>query len=215
MSTLFDARLVSLHSQHSIQSQDLLEICYLAKAEGTVVNPEVYSFENFLGFTIHLFVTTRSQHIREQVTLHLPKFGSAVVSPLIKILCRLQTQENIYVLAQKSLDNIGVYALIIGLSQLLDCETDNDLRAAAVQRFMQLIEESNQSVLSILPKLVSQKTWRILKLQLLAKMPYPRFNTGHRDRSLALHQDDTPSQETQPSIQETQPGIAESLICVE
>lgn len=211
MPTLFDAHLVALYSQHSIQSQDLLKICDLAKTEDMIANLETYSFDNFLGLTIHLFVTTQSQHTREQLALQLPKFGSAVVSPLIKILCRLQMQKDVYALTQKSLNNIELYPLIIGLSQLLDHEVDNTLRAIAVQQLMQLIEASNQSVLSVLPRLVSQRTWRILKLQLLAKTPYPRFNLGDCDRSFSSQTNSTLNQEKQPHIQQIQNHSTEKL----
>ena len=203
MSTLFDTRLVALNSQHCLQSQDMLKICDLASAEGMAEDIENYSFDNFLGMVVHMLITTQSQHTREQLALQLPKFGSAAVSPLVKLLCRLQTQSNIHSLAQESLNKIELYPLIIGLSQLLDDEIDNTLRSMAIQQLIRLIEERDQSVLLVLPKLVSQKTWQILKLQLLAQIPYPSFNTGYCDRNLSPQPDNILHQEPQPHDSET------------
>ena len=197
MSTLFDTRLVALHSQHCLQSQDMLKICDLARAEGMAEEFENYSFDTFLGMVIHMLITTESQHTREQLAQQLPKFGSAAVSPLIKILYRLQTQQHIRALAQASLNKIDLYPLVIGLSQLLDNEIDTTLRSAAVQQLTELIESHNQSVLLVLPKLVSTKTWQILKLQLLTQMPYPKFNIGDCDRDLSSQPESTLNQEPQ------------------
>ena len=202
MSTLFDTRLVALHSQHCLQSQDMLKICDLARAEGMAEEFENYSFDTFLGMVIHMLITTESQHTREQLSQQLPKFGSAAVSPLLKILYRPQTQPNIRTLAQASLNKIDLYSLIIGLSQLLDNETDNTLRSAAVQQLIKLIAGHNQSVLLVLPKLVSTKTWQILKLQLLTQTPYPKVNIGDCDRNLSSKPEDTFNQESQPHLLE-------------
>ena len=202
MPILLDARLIALHSQHSIQGRDLLKICALAKAEGMVADIDAYSFNDFLGLTIHLFVTTQSQHTREQLALQLPKFGSAIVLPLIKILCRIQAQEDIQALVQQSLDKIDLYPLIIGLNQVLDRENDKSLRTIAIQRFMKLIQENNQSLLLILPRLVSTKTWHLLKLQLLETMPYPRFNTGYGTPILTSQPVNIPAQDKQPCNKE-------------
>jgi hypothetical protein len=94
----------------------------------------------------------------------------------MKILWRIPPQEHIHTLAQQSLDRMALYPLIIGLNQVLDREVDAPLREAAMQWLVKLIQENNQSILLVLPKLVSPKTWRLLKLQLLATIPYPRFN---------------------------------------
>lgn len=188
MPTLLDPRLVALHSQHSIQSQDLLEICELATTEGMLEDFASYSFNDFLGLTIHLFLTTQSQQTREQIALQLSKFGSAVVVPLIKIICRVQSRADIQVLASQSLEQIGLYPVIIGLSQMLDDETDQTLRTAAFQRLMQIVQDHTPSVLLVLPKLVSQKTWQLLKLQFLQEASEPRFyqKQGSPNRFLQL-----------------------------
>lgn len=193
MPTLLDTQLSALYSQHSLQNQDLLTIVTLAKAEDVVDNIETYGFDDFLGLTIHLFVTTQSQQVREQLALKLPKFGSAVVLPLVKILCRMQTRDQVQLLAQQSLDKMVVYPLIIGLGQVLDRETDETLRTTAVHLLTKLVQENDQSFLLVIPKLVSSKTWHLLKLQLLETLPYPKFNTecfsdkkSHKSKKLSL-----------------------------
>ncbi|MEL6230226.1 MAG: hypothetical protein AAFR24_09975 [Cyanobacteria bacterium J06627_3] len=198
MSTLFDTHLVALHSQHSIQSHDLLMIFDLAEAEGMVENIDSYSFDDLLGLTVHLFVTTQSPSIREQLALQLSKFGSAAVLPLIKILCRVQSIDNIQLLVQKSLETLAIYPLIIGLGQVLDHEVDISLRTVAMQLLIQLIQENDQSVLLILPKLVSKRTWQLIKLQLLAESPYPKFNTTCVDKSFRVQVHVPPCQYKEP-----------------
>ena len=174
MPTLFDTHLIDLHSQPSIQSHDLLTICALAESEGMVESIDSYSFDQFLGLTIHLFVTTQSQDIRQQLAQHLTKFGSAAVSPMVKILWQMRSHSSLQLLAQDSLEQMDPYALIIGLSHVLDRETDDDLRTVAIKMLVTLMmQDSEQSVLLLLPKLVSDTTWRLLKRHLLAEKNYP------------------------------------------
>ncbi|MEO0394911.1 MAG: hypothetical protein AAF243_02860 [Cyanobacteria bacterium P01_A01_bin.137] len=178
MPTLFDTHLIDLHSQPSIQGHDLLTICALAESEGMVESIESYSFDQFLGLTIHLFVTTQSQDTREQLAQQLTKFGSAAVLPLIKILWRMRSHSSLQLLAQNSLEQMAPYSLIIGLSHFLDRETNDDLREIATQMLVNLMQDPNRSVLLSLPKLVSSKTWRLLKLHLLAEKSYPTDKAG-------------------------------------
>ena len=181
MPNLLHPHFISFHSQNSIQSHDVLTISALAKTEGLTDDINTYSFDDFLGLAIYLFVTTQSQQTREQLSLHLSKFGSAAVLPLVKILCRIRLHKSVRQLAQQSLDNMELYPLIIGLSHVLDREVDDALRTTAIQALIRITQEHNQSVLLLLPKLVSQKTWRIVKSKLLAVSPYPRFNHACSD----------------------------------
>ncbi|MEM8614093.1 MAG: hypothetical protein AAGF93_18870 [Cyanobacteria bacterium P01_H01_bin.105] len=178
MPTLLDIRLVTLHSQHSIDSHDLSQICALANAEGMVEAMDDYRFKDFLGLTIHLFVTTQSQATREQLALHLPKFGSEVVLPLLKVICRMSSKEDLLSLAQQSLKKMALYPRIIGLGQVLDREVETPVRTVAIGQLLQIIRAHEPSILLLLPRLVSQKTWHLLKLQLLQESPYPRFSIG-------------------------------------
>lgn len=201
MPTLLDNHLIALYSQHSIQSQDLLNIRALAEADGMTENIDDYRFENFLGLTIHLLLTTQSQYTREQLSRQLPKFGSAAVLPLIKILCRLHSQSDLQFLAQKTLDKMALYPLIIGLGGVLDLEADTDVRAIAIQMLIQLTQEQDQSVLTLLPKLISPKTWQLLKLHLLAQFPYPTFNRTDAGNSFCLQIDVVSDQDRQRPLQ--------------
>ncbi|MEA5466396.1 hypothetical protein [Leptothoe sp. PORK10 BA2] len=149
-------------------------------------NVESYSFDQFLGLAIHLFITTQSQHTREQLVQQFPKFGSAAVLPLVKVICRMPPQSELPLLAQASLEDMAPPSLIIGLNQVLDCETDDDLREIAIQKLMNLMQKYDQSVLLLLPKLVSQQTWRLLKLHLLAESPYPKFNQACLNNKLPV-----------------------------
>ena len=79
------AQLSELQAQPSLQSEDWLSICTLSEVEGIFESAQSWSFEEFLGFTLHLFITTDSPHVRAQVAQKLPKFGSRIVLPLIKI----------------------------------------------------------------------------------------------------------------------------------
>ncbi len=84
------AQLSELQSQHSLQGEDWLSICILSEVEGIFESAQSWSFEEFLGFTLHLFITTDAPHIRAQVAQKLPKFGNRVVLPLFKILHHFQ-----------------------------------------------------------------------------------------------------------------------------
>ena len=186
MPDLRETHSTELNRQHSLQSQDFLKILTLANAEGLDDGIDTYSFEEFLGLTIHLLVTTQSQYTREQLALQLPKFGSAVVLPLIKILCRMSSRHDLQRLAQQSLDRMGLYALILGLNQMLDGESDNDVRIVAIQTLIELTQVHDQSVLMALPKLVSERTWQLLKQHLLAQFPYPTFNNANFNNSSCI-----------------------------
>ncbi len=74
-----------LEAQHGLQGEDWLSICTLSEVKGIFESAQSWSFEEFLGFTLHLFITTDSPHVRAQVAQKLPKFGSRIVLPLIKI----------------------------------------------------------------------------------------------------------------------------------
>ena len=198
MPNLLHPCFIAFHSQHCIQSHDVLKISDLAKAEGMFDDIETYSFDDFLGLTIYLFVTTQSQQTREQLSLHLSKFGSAAVLPLIKILCRIRLHQNVRQLAQQSLDRMELYPLIIGLSHVLDREVDDVLRTAAIQSLIRITQENNQSVLLLLPKLVSQQTWQIVKSKLLEVSPYPQFNNACSDPSVSFELYALPKHSQQP-----------------
>ena len=189
MSTLLDTRLIALYSQHSIQYGDLLEIYELSTTETTVESLDTYRFDELLGLVVHLFVTTQSQKTREKLSALLPKFGSAAVLPLLKILCHLPAQASVHPLAQQSIADMMVYSLIIGLDQILMGEADELLQKAAIQRLMHIIRDNQSSILLVLPKLVSQNTWSLIKLQLLQESSEPELNHLSPEHRAALQPD--------------------------
>ena len=166
MSTFPNARLTALHGQHSLQSDDFLTICNLAKAEGRIETVESYSFNEFLGLTVHLFVSTQSRHTCEQVSQILPKFGSAVVLPLLKVTCYdcADDIQNLPALAQQSLERMGLYPLLIGLNQVLDAEEDKPLRTVALELLLKNIAQScDRSVPLLLPEFLSKESLQLLE----------------------------------------------------
>ena len=182
MSTPPDSRFIELHSQHTLQYHDLLTIYNLAKDEGMAENIDSFSFNDLLGLTIHLFVTTQSQRTREQLSQQLPKFGSSVVLPLIKILCHKQLGhvDNLHVLTQKSLDRINPHALLIGLNRVLTLETDPQLGTAARQIVKNLIQTHDRSVLFLLSKLIFQEHWLPLNTSSFEELPSPMVHTTEK-----------------------------------
>ncbi|PZO46720.1 MAG: hypothetical protein DCF15_19965 [Phormidesmis priestleyi] len=88
--SLSAGQLSNLQAQHSLQGEDWLSICTLSEVEGIFESAQSWNFEEFLGFTLHLFITTDSPHVRAQVAQKLPKFGSRIVLPLVNILHHFQ-----------------------------------------------------------------------------------------------------------------------------
>lgn len=166
MSTLPDARLTALHGQHSLQSDDFLAVCNLAKAEGRIEPVDTYGFSEFLGLAVHLFVSTPSLHRREQLSQVLPKFGSAVVFPLVKIVCNACADDiqSLQVLAQQSLERMELYPLLIGLNRVLDQGDDEQLRTVALNLLLRKIAQScDRSVPLLLPKFLSKESLQLLE----------------------------------------------------
>ena len=166
MSTLPDARLTALHGQHSLQSDDFLTVCNLAKAEGRHEPVDAYGFTEFLGLAVHLFVSTQSHHRREQLSQVLSKFGSAVVVPLVKIVCHAWADDvqSLQALAQQSLERMELYPLLIGLNQVLDQGGDERLRTVALNLLLRKISQPcDRSVPLLLPKFLSEESLQLLE----------------------------------------------------
>ncbi|MBX2866094.1 MAG: hypothetical protein KTR27_21280 [Leptolyngbyaceae cyanobacterium MAG.088] len=158
MSNSIDSDFVALHSQHTLQHADWMTISELAKAENISGCFYAWDFEDFLGLAVHLFVTTQSQDVRQQLSQLLPKFGSAVVVPLLKILCKKEVfaEINIPALAQKNLNEMELYPLVIGLNQILSLNFQDDLKALALQTLRQLLQSCEQSTNLVLSQLLSE-----------------------------------------------------------
>lgn len=160
MPTFQDTYSIALHSQHTLQQADLLAIYAFANHEGVDQTIESCSFDDFLGLTVYLFITTPSQDIREQLVPLLSKFGSAAVLPLLKILCKKDflVERNIQALVKQTFSQMAPYPLAIGIGQILDRNVDNELTAAALQILKQLTcEPSTRLALS---QLFSENAWK-------------------------------------------------------
>lgn len=165
MSTLQDTRFADLHSQHTLQQTDLLAIYAFASNECVDDPIDSYSFDDFLGLTVYLFITTPSQDTREQLAQLLSKFGSAVVLPLLKILCKKDflVEENIQVSVHQAFSHMAPYPLAIGISQTLDRDVNNELETAALQLLKQLMQTCESSTRSTLSQLFSETAWNKLE----------------------------------------------------
>lgn len=166
MPTLPNNYLLELHSQHSLQSTDLLTIYQLATLENIDESFESFSFDELLGLTVYLFVTTQSQNTREQLSRLLSKFGSAVVLPLLRILSKKDflDPESLSVLALKSLNQMALYPLAIGLDQVLNQDIEDDLKTFALQVFSQLQPPFKQSnVAASLSQVLSETTLQLVE----------------------------------------------------
>ena len=171
MPTLLSNPLTILHSQHSLQHADLLTIYNLASLENIDDDLDSFSFAELLGLTIYSFVTTQSQDSRKHLSNLLPKFGSAVVLPLLRVLSRKDSlvSENLPGLAQKSLNEMGCYPLLIGLDQVLTQSMENDLKTVALEVLRQRLQLIKQHELSFLPQILSQTTLELIKDLLLSE----------------------------------------------
>ena len=165
MPTALSNHFTELHSQHSLQRVDLLTIYHLAALEEMDDSIDSFSFEELLGLTVYSFVITQSQDSREQLSGLLPKFGSAVVLPLLRVLSRKDAvvSESLPVLAQKSLNEMGCYPLIIGLDQVLNHSMENDLKTVALEVLRQRLQLLEQNELSLLPQVLSKTTLELVE----------------------------------------------------
>lgn len=171
MHTSIDSDFVALHSQHTLQHADWLAVFAIAKNEGVGEHLDSYDFEDFLGLAVYLLVTTQSQYNREQLSQLLPKFGSAVVLPLLKILYKQDVfaEQAIPILAQQSLDTMAPYSLIVGIDQVLGMNIQDDLAVVALRVAKQLLQSCEPSTCLILSRLLSETN-----RQLVSEFSMPR-----------------------------------------
>ncbi|MEM9149107.1 MAG: hypothetical protein AAGB19_01455 [Cyanobacteria bacterium P01_F01_bin.3] len=174
-----------LQAQHTIQSEDLLKICRLAKIENIFDKIESFSFEQFFGFTCHLFITTESERTREQLAALLPKFGSIAVFSLIKIAHHLDDSESslarerqVVRLAMESLKAMPLPTLLIGIAQMIDEERvpsqQKDTAAMVAPVLITLTAHHGENTLSLLSQRLSTQAWKELQQQLLQALSHLR-----------------------------------------
>ncbi|MEL6247997.1 MAG: hypothetical protein AAFR99_03240 [Cyanobacteria bacterium J06629_9] len=187
-----DTHLTALLSQHTLQSDDLLLICELANVDGIENQIDSWSFEQFFGLAVYLFVTTESSHTRRQLAQVLPKFGSRTVLSLVKILHQHQLPTELRLLALQSIEKIPPYALTYGLTQVL--ETDNTFEPFVLRTLASLIHERDESILLLLSQLLTQEHWHALEPRLLERLPYDEAIAF--DPSLLTEDDNVESSES-------------------
>lgn len=177
MTILLSSHFITLHSQHCLTHADLLKIYQLATLEEMDECIDSFSFEEFLGLVVYMLVTTQSKDSREQLCGLLPKFGSAAVLPLLKVLSHQDSiaSEKLSPLIHKSLHGMEGYALIIGLDQVLHQNLANDLKTLALEMLRQRLQLLEQAELSLLPQMLSDATLEMVKDLLVVDVGLPIY----------------------------------------
>jgi len=167
--TISDTYLIDLLSQHSLESDDLNLICELSAVDNAVSKVENWSFEQFFGLTVYMFVTTESAPIRRQLARIIPKFGSRAVLSLIKIVHQTELSAELQLLARQGLDQISHYGLAHGLSQVL--ATDSPYEPFVLKTLATLAQELDEPILLLVSQLLAPSRWRVLEARLLEWLP--------------------------------------------
>lgn len=178
MLTTEDASSTQLSAQHVLKGEDLLQICSLAHrslsstatttAEQLLEQISTFSFEQFFGFTCHLFITTDVPEVREQLAELLPKFGSIAVFSLVKIAYYFQDTTAIHRLALQSLETMPVQPLSIGLAGVIEEHSEAALMPkVVVPSLIRLIEHYGEAILLLLSQQLSTAHWQQTETQLV------------------------------------------------
>lgn len=198
MRTPTNAYANELQAQHTIQSNDLLKICHLAKVENIFDKIESFSFEQFFGFACHLFITTESRDSREQLACILPKFGSVAVFSLLKIShllsvdnTSLEREQQLAKLSMESLKAMPVPTIVIGIAQIIEAEesgnsevfpwASHDARhtmAMIVSALITLRAYHGEDILSQLSEKLSYAAWNRLQQQLMQELSTRKDQSG-------------------------------------
>ncbi|MEL6468554.1 MAG: hypothetical protein AAFQ74_02405 [Cyanobacteria bacterium J06623_4] len=174
MLTLSDSYGLELHAQHSLRSADYLQIAQLASHEAPQSNNSqtifeqlsTFTFEQFFGFTCHLFITTNSSETREQLSHILPKFGSIAVLSLLKIANHFYPCEEVKALALRSLQCMTDSPLAIGISHMLEGASAEEMRPAIAHRLVQMPAQRQEQILRLLAEQLSLNAWEKLEADL-------------------------------------------------
>ncbi|MEM9089285.1 MAG: hypothetical protein AAGC93_11120 [Cyanobacteria bacterium P01_F01_bin.53] len=200
---------IALAEQHMLQSDDLMQICHLANVAGIVESLESWSFEQFFGFTLHLFITTESSEIRTQVAQILPKFGSKIVLPLVKISHHFQGKSRLHeantqghyqvsMLAQQSAVKLTPEALCFGLQAVLLSQDAAMLLPVVGEILIKLPEQRHRTVLSCLNQLLPEKEYGMLEHQLVTECSRSQFQKSFETSSTAEQNITTENNTQQP-----------------
>ncbi len=180
-----------LQAQHTIQGQDLLDICAIASQETQLDNIyeqlETWRFEQFFGLACHLFITTESPQSRVQLATLLPKFGSAAVYSLLRISHKfdpaIYPQKEVQQLSIRSLKEIPLPALVIGIVKAIE-ESNNsdDFLSEITPTLITLAAHHRVSLFSELAKQLSSEKWNNLQTKLLRKLSEIRRSERFENR---------------------------------
>lgn len=179
MHSLSNAQRIILQAQHTLQGADLTAICNLASVEGADIDSlwtsiVSWDFEQLLGFTLHLFITAESSEVQNQVAQLLPKFGSQIVRPLIKITHHFHEpscheNSNLSALTQQSIQQINPQALSLGFAETLMGNNAEVLLPIVVNCLTSIPVEQSETILSYLAQQLPSQGYKALERQLLNK----------------------------------------------
>ncbi|MEM8505518.1 MAG: hypothetical protein AAF716_20495 [Cyanobacteria bacterium P01_D01_bin.1] len=189
MTALSTANSNTLHTQHTLQSKDILLICQLASAtdtaEDTLEQIQSWSFEQFFGFTCHLFVTTESSTVRQQLAELFPKFGKIAILSLVKIVYFFDLQRDQVSLAPRfptevqhlaitALENMSAHSLAVGIAQVIEEDTHGTLRSTVVSLIARAFYKSEEDILSLLSHHLSKDSWYAIETSLIDELSSPQ-----------------------------------------
>lgn len=171
-----------LHTQHSIQGEDLLKICSLASfgegAEEIFEKVSALKFEQFFGFACHLFVTTDSLAVREELANILPKFGSIAVLSLLKITHHFQhhpQNRSVAHLATHSLTKMALQPLAMGLADTISSAESDEILSTLVSTLIQLTYHHEEALFTLIEQQTPAARWNIVKTELLRVLAEKRY----------------------------------------
>lgn len=189
MTALSTANCETLHTQHTLQSPDILLICRLASttanAEDTLEQIQSWSFEQFFGFTCHLFVTTEASDVRQQLARLFPKFGKIAILSLVKIVYFFDLQRSqptvttcfpieVQHLALSALESMSAQSLTIGLAEVIEEDTYGILRPTIVSLIARAFYKQEEDILSLLSQHLSKGSWYAIEASLIDELSSPQ-----------------------------------------
>ena len=169
-------RNIELNLQHTLESKDLIAICSLAhmsdgagqSADYFLEHISTLGFEQFFGFTCHLFITTDLPQARQQLAQYLPKFGSIAVLSLLKIIHHFPFQTDIHQLALQTLESMTLEPLSAGLADTIEEYVESDLMdEVVIPNLIKLIYHHEDALLSMLSQQLSAQHWTATETKLL------------------------------------------------
>ena len=183
MLNLSDRYGIQLHAQHSLQSEDILRICSLASieesTEKTFEKVSTLNFEQFFGFTFHLFITTESLAVREELSRILPRFGSLSVLSLLKAIHHFnshpEADNHIVQLATRSLEAMELPPLVVGLANTITAHENDEMLGTLVPILIQLTYRHGGNLFSLIEQQTVAERWNILRIELIRTLAEKRY----------------------------------------